>query len=403
MKHFLTLLLSGVLAVMAFVFAAYLVFTSFRPEREMELMLREMAQLQTVRYDAGFSWSQDVGGNRVSTTLYGTGQIDASQAENVEHATKFRVVHLSEDASYQDLSGELRKVDSQTYLTYEAPGPDVEGVDFEKQVWVAFASGELPGWGSVLPGLNAPVESMTDTGAWTVEGVERLRTLIPLMDLFYVDHNGLTQIIDGANTRIIDGRFDQDAVEAFLLDWVRAKEGQQPTDAHRVLAAQQAEKVSRMTLRFWIGTQDHLLYRLQGAGGFVQEDTHELMPMDVRIELSAHNEPVDIEKPEENTVAFTQVLQGLSGGLQGSDGATFGDRQDGHEAVVADSARLPVTEVEQSNDPDGDGLDNLLERFYGTDMNNPDTDGDGLTDGEEVHSGLNPKGNGSLFGFGLGL
>ncbi len=36
-------------------------------------------------------------------------------------------------------------------------------------------------------------------------------------------------------------------------------------------------------------------------------------------------------------------------------------------------------------DPDHDGLTNLEEYQYGTDPNNPDTDGDGLTDGDEVH------------------
>jgi outer membrane protein OmpA-like peptidoglycan-associated protein len=38
-----------------------------------------------------------------------------------------------------------------------------------------------------------------------------------------------------------------------------------------------------------------------------------------------------------------------------------------------------------SADPDKDGLTNDEEKLAGTDPNNPDTDGDGLTDGDEVH------------------
>ena len=36
-------------------------------------------------------------------------------------------------------------------------------------------------------------------------------------------------------------------------------------------------------------------------------------------------------------------------------------------------------------DPDRDGLTNLQEYQLGTDPNNPDTDGDGLSDGNEVN------------------
>jgi hypothetical protein len=57
--------------------------------------------------------------------------------------------------------------------------------------------------------------------------------------------------------------------------------------------------------------------------------------------------------------------------------------------VVADS-EVPVDEQtagphqEDVSDPDGDGLSNTEENQLGTDRNNPDTDGDGLTDGNEL-------------------
>ena len=47
-------------------------------------------------------------------------------------------------------------------------------------------------------------------------------------------------------------------------------------------------------------------------------------------------------------------------------------------------------------DRDHDGLDASLEKFYGTDDNNPDTDGDGFEDGAEVRGGYNPNGKGTL-------
>ena len=44
-----------------------------------------------------------------------------------------------------------------------------------------------------------------------------------------------------------------------------------------------------------------------------------------------------------------------------------------------------------------DGLFDEEESVYGTNVNNPDTDGDGYKDGEEVDGGFNPTGPGKLF------
>ena len=45
-----------------------------------------------------------------------------------------------------------------------------------------------------------------------------------------------------------------------------------------------------------------------------------------------------------------------------------------------------------NNDSDGDTLDDAMEYlYYGTDPLNPDTDGDGLTDGEEITQGTDPQ------------
>ena len=54
------------------------------------------------------------------------------------------------------------------------------------------------------------------------------------------------------------------------------------------------------------------------------------------------------------------------------------------------------TQFHYNTDNDQDGLSNYVESFYGTDINNLDSDGDTYSDGQEVFNGYNPMGEGLL-------
>lgn len=62
----------------------------------------------------------------------------------------------------------------------------------------------------------------------------------------------------------------------------------------------------------------------------------------------------------------------------------------------SDSATLSVVDSRHAGtssmqeDPDQDGVPNWKEALWGTDPNNPDSDGDGVSDGEEIERGANP-------------
>jgi len=62
------------------------------------------------------------------------------------------------------------------------------------------------------------------------------------------------------------------------------------------------------------------------------------------------------------------------------------------EVWVVPSTDSPIPEI----DTDNDGLSDEKEEMYDTDPNNPDTDGDGYLDGDEVKNGYNPNGEGKL-------
>ncbi|HPL95271.1 MAG TPA: hypothetical protein PLF15_00615 [bacterium] len=55
-----------------------------------------------------------------------------------------------------------------------------------------------------------------------------------------------------------------------------------------------------------------------------------------------------------------------------------------------------MLESDSDIDSDNDSLTDIEEEIFGTDLNNPDSDGDGYLDGEEVLNGYNPMGPGKL-------
>jgi hypothetical protein len=392
----------GVGFVLIVLAAAWMVLGKFSPEAEIRRMFAAMAQVRTVSERSAFSWTRGEGRERVTTSVYTVGHLDISDPAAVEHATKFRVFRLSRGKDYADLSGEMRTIDGTTYLTYAPPGPEVEGVDFSDETWVSFDEGELPQWGSIIPGLDAPIvgedpsSNQRAPNVWTADGLVRLRQLLSRADVFLVRYDDLTELISGEATRVIDARFDPDALRAFLSDMVRAREGREPTDDERLAAEAQAKAIESLALRMWIGMEDHLLYRFQAAGLIPDGDGNVLIPTDMIIELSDFDAPFAGTVPKK-TIAFDVLARQLLGSLEES-----GFRVADGGLVSDDPERLPSIAAEPNDDPDRDGLTNIVEAFYRTNPKKADTDGDGKTDSEEVLTGLNPRGTGTLFGFGLG-
>lgn len=66
------------------------------------------------------------------------------------------------------------------------------------------------------------------------------------------------------------------------------------------------------------------------------------------------------------------------------------------EAEKSELKDLCLYDINIITDIDQDYLSNEDEKKYGTDPNNPDTDGDGYSDGDEVKAGYNPKGEGKI-------
>ncbi len=388
---FLTL---GAATAVVLAVATFHELTRFRPEAELQRALAGLAQAQTVRHVAGFGWADASGTDRTVSTVYASGQV---RGADLSHGTKFRLVRLGNE-QYNDVAGEWRALGDRAYLTYEAPGPAVAGAPFAKEgTWLSFGPEEFAAWGPVFPGVPLPVEPLFDfrASAWTPESLARARRLLALADFSHVSFGGKTEDVNGVRTRVLDARPDRDALEQFLLALVRAREGREPGDAERLRAIRLAEGFSRFTIRAWVGVESHALLRVQTAGLWTAEDGTRT-PIDFLAEFSDLNAPFAVEAPR-GPLAFRTLFGSIFGRLPEAQ-----TRASSAPPAFAATATLPMFAFVSAEDADGDGLDALLETFYGTDQQAADTDGDGVSDGEEVRQGRNPRGVGTLFGFGLG-
>ena len=66
------------------------------------------------------------------------------------------------------------------------------------------------------------------------------------------------------------------------------------------------------------------------------------------------------------------------------------DAENFSDVIMEISKMFDSTTSYFENDSDLDGLTDDLENYYGTDINNSDTDGDGYSDGDEVNNGYDP-------------
>lgn len=174
--------------------------------------------------------------------------------------------------------------------------------------------------------------------------------------------------------------------------------GRELTDAERSKIETRFADITAEDGEIWIGKRDRLPLRLRGR--FRLDDGVRRGTLDVTIELSRFNEPVAVEAPGGEVSDTTSFLESLLLGLR--EQLPLARIGAGQRAETTTDTGLPVApRGSASDDPDNDGLSNLLESFYLTNASDADTDDDGVSDGDEISQGRNPSGPGMLFDFGL--
>lgn len=122
------------------------------------------------------------------------------------------------------------------------------------------------------------------------------------------------------------------------------------------------------TIEVWIGKKDYLLRRVVLHSSI--DATDGINGLITTIDFSQYDNPRYVEVPA-GALSIVELVQ---------------------QSEKAREEKMALRNV----DDDGDGLANYKEDTYKTDKNNPDTDGDGYLDGDEVKNGYNPLGEGKM-------
>jgi hypothetical protein len=147
-----------------------------------------------------------------------------------------------------------------------------------------------------------------------------------------------------------------------------------------------------------------------GLSDGAEVNTHGSDPNDTDSDADGLDDGAEVDTYGTDPADADSDGDGLDDGAEvnthGTDPADDDSDGDGlHDGFEVENGFDPLVGGEQTQDPDGDGLDNLGEQTAGSDPHDADSDGDGLSDGAEVNiHGTDPTaadsdGDGLLDGF----
>lgn len=194
---------------------------------------------------------------------------------------------------------------------------------------------------------------------------------------------------------------DQEQALEFVKNYYLIAEGSGLTRSQLREVQEWIGQISEMDIEFWIGWNNKNLYRVQVGEDYEAPNGSKVKFVWI-LGLDGHNRKIEIEAPK-GAVDYAEIMRGAGGlptageseSLDGQSATTTGERT---SLSISGDEEAPSSEV-GFRDRDNDGLYDTFEFSLGTDPTNPDTDGDGMNDGEEVKEGRNPLGEGTLFDY----
>ena len=390
---------TGVLVIGGGVFAYFQYFRQ-TPEKILGKMMQNISLVKSLEYSGEAKVSYEVDNNLVQTYTLGalempvssstklsqavinfSGASDYNNSDNIKNSFSFAFSSDNELEKGVALGLEIIGLDKLVYFKINSlPSSDKINLDFLKNQWVKISPDSLK---SDLGLEDEPAASSTKS--LLTDKIIKITSLFKTANIFSVGTQLPDENINGVDSYHYQLAVNRDKLLKFLIDASEIANSKKVTEAERTEVVDALAKVDFSNLEIWVDKKEYLPTKLfltinsLGVDGQASDKKASLI-----ISFKNFNKSLEIKAPE-SSKSIQEML-----------GQFF-------TVIMSSSAELnseiipeAVATSTLAFDSDNDGLSDQDEKNYMTDLNNPDTDGDGFLDGAEVKSGYNPNGPGKL-------
>jgi len=294
------------------------------------------------------------------------------------------------------VAGEYSRADREDYLVLTELPDNLGGVN------VGFFRGRTlrVDFDDLLPSTNLPFVGGTDR----LDQYDRAYLLSEArqMPFLRVEEKLKNEIMRGAEVHHYKVMPEKLYLREFIVLAEQLRQDRELTGRERIAWDTFFTHVTPLSSEIWIGSGDYYIHRLRLQFGYDNGEREGIVTLTA--EFSEFNQPQVIEKPsagqfDEAAAYLESIIGGLAAHLPMAKAGSARKVEQGASSLgeLAES-----DDGGKAADDDDDGLPAFLEIFYGADVLNPDTDGDGLRDGYEVDTGWSPTGPWRLFDFTFG-
>jgi hypothetical protein len=322
------------------------------------------------------------------------------------------------------VSIETRFLQDQAYLRLSLPSIDDIDLSSIENKWLRAPLAKDFSTFSVNENISPKLAQDSDVDSLSEKNnlTEELREKINKFKEIGIKHE-IFKVVDTFSGSLASGQktyhyileFDKQALENMFLELL-AEDGTDQKEKRQELKEDLAY-IESISGELVVGRDDFLMHQLS-LNLRINEDGYsdnqlQILSLNFNLSLQSFNQIISVVKPE-NSVDLEEVVGELFESLFTEmpdyeldwDDYNSDFQENEFIDMELDSDGDGLTDYEEINvydtdpfnpDTDGDGLTDFEEVIiYGTDPLNPDTDGDGYLDGEEVLNGYNPLGEGLL-------